>query len=238
MKIKTIMCNCSKEFYESHSGIRKALSTPEVELLVANIKNGPLSLESSFDAAFAAPFILQEVIKAKRQGCDAVVIDCSVDPMLRAAREATDIVVVSAGECSHHAAMMLCDRFSIITVMPISAKIIRENVQKYGYAGRIASVRAANVPVLELDDEEKAFKGIREAAEAAIQEDGAEAIVLGCTGMMAAQKRLQEHLGIPVIEPLTIGVQYAAAMVRAGLCQSKLTYESPSRDSAARLMEL
>lgn len=238
MKIKTIMCNCSPEFFAAHSGIRRDMATKEVELLVANIDKGPLSLESSVDAAFAAPYIMKEVASAQDEGCEAVVIDCSVDPMLRAAREISKIPVVSAGESSHHAAMMLCDKFSIITVLPISARMIRENIQKYGYVSRVASVRAANVPVLELEDQEKAFQGIRKAAERAISEDGAEAIVLGCTGMMATQKRLQNHLGIPVIEPLTMGIQYAAAMVRAGLCQSRVTYEAPSPTAVTLLKEL
>lgn len=238
MKIKTIMCNCSAEFYAAHCGIRKNMATSEVELLVANIEKGPLSLESSVDMALAAPYIIKEVAAAPGEGCDAVVIDCSVDPMLRAAREVSSIPVVSAGESSHHAAMMICDKFSIITVLPISARMIRENIQKYGYAGRVASVIAANVPVLELEDQEKAFQGIKKAAEHAINVDGAEAIVLGCTGMMATQKRLQAYLGVPVIEPLTMGIQYAAAMVRAGLCHSKATYENPSANTAALIKNL
>lgn len=41
MKIKTIMCNSSKEFYDAHAGRRLAMSTDEVQLVVVNIPHGP-----------------------------------------------------------------------------------------------------------------------------------------------------------------------------------------------------
>ncbi|MCE5209430.1 MAG: AroM family protein [Chloroflexi bacterium] len=228
MKIKTIMCNTSQTFYDENVGVRLALATEEVELLVVNIKHGPESMESAYDEAMGAPSIIEQVVLAESEGCDAVLIDCSVDPVLRAAREISNLPVISAGEASHHAAMMLCSRFSVITVLPVSAKLIYENIHKYGYADRLASVRSANVPVLDLNNEEVATKAIYAEAIKAIDEDGAEAIVLGCTGMMAMRDKLEGMLGVPVIEPYSVGVQYAAAMVRLKLKQSKLAYEKPS----------
>jgi len=224
MKIKTIMCNSSQEFYDAHVGRRLALSTDEVELMVVNIPHGPDSMESAYDEAIAAPYIIQQVVSAEEEGCDAVVIDCAADPVLRAAREICDLPVVSAGEASHHAAMLVASRFSVITVLPTSANEIEEHIVMNGYAGRLASVRSANVPVLALDDEAKAEVCIYAAAKKAIEEDGAQAIVLGCTGMMNMRSSLEKRLGVPVIEPYTVAVQTAAAMVRMGLRQSRLSY--------------
>ncbi len=210
MKIKTIMCNTSQTFYDDNVGVRLALATPEVELLVVNIKHGPESMETAYDEAMGARSIIDQVLSAESEGCDAVLIDCSVDPVLRAAREISNLPVIGAGEASHHAAMMLCSRFSVITVLTVSAKLIYENIHKYGYADRVASVRAANVPVLDLCNEEESTKAIYDEAIKAIEEDGAEAIVLGCTGMMAMRDKLEGLLGVPVIEPYSVGVQYAA----------------------------
>ena len=91
MKIKTIMCNSSKEFYDAHAGRRLAMSTDEVQLVVVNIPHGPDSMESAYDEAIAAPYILQQVVSAETEGCDAVVIDCAADPALRAAREISEL---------------------------------------------------------------------------------------------------------------------------------------------------
>src|SRR5699024_10218461 len=124
-------------------------------------------------------------VSAEAEGCDAVVIDCAADPALRAAREISELPVVSAGEASYHAAMMVANKLSIITVLPTSANEIGEHIDMYGFSSRVASIRSANVPVLALEDEAAAEEHLYAAAKKAVEEDGAQAIVLGCTGMMA-----------------------------------------------------
>lgn len=231
MKIKSIMCNCSREFYEQNCGIRRAMGTPELEIDVVNIEKGPESLESATDDAIAAVYIMKQVLAAEGEGCDAVVLDCAVDPVVRAARETVNIPVVAAGESAFHAAMMVADRFSIVTVMPVAGHILRENIEKYGFSARVASIRSANIPVLELQDEERAFRAVLEASRYAVEHDGAEAIVTGCTGMIALRKRLQAALGVPVIEPLTMAIKFAVDLVEAGLSSSKKTYQTPKKSS-------
>ena len=224
MKIKTIMCNSSKEFYDAHAGRRLAMSTDEVQLVVINIPHGPDSMESAYDEAIAAPYILQQVVSAETEGCDAVVIDCAADPALRAAREISELPVVSAGEASYHAAMMVAGKFSVITVLPTTANEISDHLKMYGFSSRVASVRSANVPVLALEAEQKAEEHLYAAARKAIDEDGAQAIVLGCTGMMAMRDSLEKRLGVPVIEPYLAAIQFAASLVRMKLRQSRLSY--------------
>lgn len=224
MKIKTIMCNSSKEFYDAHAGRRLTMSTDEVQLVVVNIPHGPDSMESAYDEAIAAPYILQQVVSAESEGCDAVVIDCAADPALRAAREISELPVVSAGEASYHAAMMVAGKFSVITVLPTTANEISDHLRMYGFSSRVASVRSANVPVLALEDEQEAEKHLYAAARKAIDEDGAQAIVLGCTGMMAMRDSLEKRLGVPVIEPYSAAIQFAASLVRMKLRQSRLSY--------------
>ena len=224
MLIKTIMCNSSKEFYEGHIGSRKALETDEVKLKIVNIPHGPESMESAYDEAVAAPYILEQVVSAKDEGCDAVVLDCAQDPVYRAALEISDLPVVSAGEASYHAAMMVASKFSVITTMPTSVNDIRDHIREYGFEDRVASVRAAKVPVLALQDENETAKHLLLEAKKAIEEDGAQAIALGCTGMMAQRPMLERELGVPVIEPYSIAVEMAAVLVRKKLSQSRLSY--------------
>ena len=94
----------------------------------------------------------------------------------------------------------------------------------YGFSGRVASIRSANVPVLALEDEQEAEEHLYAAARKAVDEDGAQAIVLGCTGMMAMRDSLEKRLGVPVIEPYSAAVQFAASLVRMKLRQSRVCY--------------
>ena len=119
---------------------------------------------------------------------------------------------------------MVATKFSVITVLPTSANEIGEHISMYGFSSRVASIRSANVPVLALENEATAEEHLYNAAKRAIEEDGAQAIVLGCTGMMAMRDSLEKRLGVPVIEPYSAAVQFAAGLVRMQLKQSRLSY--------------
>ena len=120
--------------------------------------------------------------------------------------------------------MMVAGKFSVITVLPTTANEISDHLRMYEFSSRVASVRSANVPVLALEDEQEAEEHLYAAARKAIDEDGAQAIVLGCTGMMAMRDSLEKRLGVPVIEPYLAAIQFAASLVRMKLRQSRLSY--------------
>jgi len=227
LRIKIIIPNSSIEFRNSQIEERKKYALNKDKIEVVCLKHGPVSIESSFDEALAAPHIIEEVKKAEKEGFDAVSLDCAMDTVVRASREAVKIPVTSAGEASYLLAMGLCSRFSVVTVLKSTAKTIMENILRYGFKERISSVRYANIPVLDLKDEEKAFKAILKEARAAIEQDGAEAIVLGCTGMSPITQRLQKKLKVPVIDPAIASLKLAEIYVSAGLSHSKEAYISP-----------
>lgn len=229
MRIKVIIPNSSQQFLQSQVEIRRAALGEGIEVDVDCLKYGPLSLESGFDEALVSPHLIYEVQKAQDEGYDAITIDCAADPAMRAVKEVADIPVVSAGEASYLFAMALCKRFSVITVLENTADVIKDNISKYDLSARVASVRAANVPVLDLQDHDKAFKAIKSEAERAIKEDHAEAIVLGCTGMSALAAYLQEELKVPVIDPAVSALQLAAGLVQMNLSPSKICFKNPPK---------
>lgn len=228
MRIKVIIPNSSIEFRNCQIEERKKAAAPGNEVEVVCLSHGPVSIEAAYDEALAAPFIIEEVKKAEKQGFDAISLDCAMDTVVRASREAVSIPVTSAGESSYLLALGLCSRFSVVTVLKPTAETIRENIRKYGFESRVASVRYAHIPVLDLADEKKALDGILKEAKIAIENEGAEAIVLGCTGMSSLTQRLQRSLGVPVIDPAVAALKLAETYVGMGLSPSKVAYEAPS----------
>jgi len=150
-----------------------------------------------------------------------------MDTVVRASREAVSIPVTSAGEASYLLAVGLCSKFAVVTVLKSTADAIKENIRKYGFEGRVVSVRWAHIPVLDLQNEKKAFDAILKEAEIAIEHEGAEAIVLGCTGMSSLARELQKCLGIPVIDPAVASLKLAEIYLNMGLTHSKIAYGSP-----------
>jgi allantoin racemase len=174
-------------------------------------RHGTHSVESLVDEAYNAPFILEQVVKACKEGYDAIVIDCACDPILDAAREVSNVPVVGPRNASLHLALILGTRFSIITVQGDSLKrCMAVGVRKEGLEPFCASVRYLTLPVLDIAKRPAdAQKELLELSRQAVEEDGADVIVLGCTA-------LSHEIDLESI-----------ALVESGLSHSKVAYPQP-----------
>lgn len=199
------------------------------------IERGPCSLESEFEESIAVPDTLERIVAAEREGVDAVVIDCMRDPGLGSARELVSIPVVGVAEATMHVASMLGHMFSVVTVLDRLVPAFENLAKVYGLRDKLASVRSVEIPVLSLaEDGERLLHALIEQSVRAIEDDGAHAIVFGCTGMIGFAEDVGEGLtakgyeGVPTIDPIPTGVRVAQALVDLGLTHSKRTYPAPA----------
>ncbi len=211
-----------------------------VEIQTVFVDRGLASIENAYDESINTPFILEKVKWSEEQGCDAVTIDCMGDPGLEAAKELANIPVIGACESSIYLASMLGKRFSVINILPETESLIRDKIRKYGLEVNLASMRTINIPVLELEKDIEKTKAVAgEAAEKAVVEDGAGAIVLGCTGMVGLAEGLCDYLkkkgyDVPVLDPSRVAINTAIMIVLLGMRQSKEVFRTP-REKTKRL---
>jgi allantoin racemase len=215
-----------KELMERHKD-------PDTELYVVNIEKGPESLECTYDEVMAEMFTLLEAEKAQAEGFDGVIIYCGSDPGLRAAKEKLAIPAVGLGESSYHLASLIGSSFGIITVGPpdlvaTQCRRVRDHLKVYALEHKCASVRSVAIPVIDLEtekvkQEERLFTEVRQA----IDEDGADTIVLGCGGMLGVEERISKELGVPVIVPGVAALKVCELLIRIGLAQSKRCFAPP-----------
>ena len=197
------------------------------------IDTGPASIESEFDEALAIPDTLAKIVQAEREGVDAVVIDCMGDPGMNAGREATSMLVLGPAQTAMHLAALLAHSFSVVTVLDAVVPLIENLAKEYGLESKLRSVRSVDIPVLELGDHARLVRALAEESVRAIEEDGAHAIVFGCTGMRGCAEGLRVTLAergypsIPVIDPVVAAFKIAEALVDLGLAPSKRTYPTP-----------
>jgi allantoin racemase len=211
------------------------LESEGVKVDFVNIDTGPASIECDYEIMLAQPGTIAKVIEAERAGADAVVIDCMGDPGLFGARECVSIPVLGPMQTAMGLAAMMGHKFSVVTVLDRILPMIETQAAVYGMTGKLASARAVNIPVLELEKDLAATKRalIAEAKKAVI-EDGADYIIFGCTGMLGCADAVHEGLladglDVPVIDPVPTAVNVAAALVRARLTHSKRTYRQPPK---------
>lgn len=209
----------------------------ETELKVVSITEGPRHLEYYSYGALVVPKLLKIIKEAEKENFDAAIIGCFYDPGLREAREIAEKLVVTApAESSMHIAVTLGQRFSIIVGRTKWIPLMRENVIKYGFQDHLASFQPIGMGVLDLQmDPEETKRRIVQAAEKAIEQDGAEVIILGCTHQFGFYQELQSALGVPVIDAALAALNYAEFLVdlrnkHGWYFNKKNEYQSPPQE--------
>lgn len=187
----------------------------EVEIL--SLEKGPSSVETYHDAVYAGPEVLR-LVREKGQKADAIMIHCFADVGVEAAREISSRPVLGPGETSMAVATLLGATFSVISPLKYSTHLIRPKAEKMGVAGKLASVVDLDIPVLSLlGESDKTIEAVLAGAKKAIEHDGAEVIILGCTAMATISSQIKEKLDVPLIEPAATTLKMAEAFVRLGL---------------------
>jgi allantoin racemase len=145
-------------------------------------------------------------------------------------QELLDVPVVDITEAAAATAMYLGHKYSVVTTLDRAVPLIEDRLKLAGLDARCASVRASGLGVLELEeDPERAVKEIVAQAEAAVHDDRAEVIVLGCGGMSGLDAQIRERCGVPVVDGVAAAVAVAEGLVRLGLTTSKVRTYAPPR---------
>ncbi|ONH29565.1 Asp/Glu racemase [Pseudofrankia asymbiotica] len=181
---------------------------------------GPASIESHYDEALAVPGVLAEVARGEAAGAAGYVIACFGDPGLDAARELARGPVVGIAEAAMHAASLLGRSFSVVTTLARSRGRTWDLADRYGLRALCRGVRACEVPVLELETDPLANAKILTECRAAVADDEAEVVLLGCAGMADLCQALTAELGVPVIDGVAAATVLVEGLIRLGLITS------------------
>ncbi len=221
MKILVVNPNTTASMTAKIAAAARAVARPDTEIVAAGSRNGPASIQGYLDVARCVPGLLDEV--ARHPDADAIVIACFDDTGLDAIRSLVSVPVLGIGEAAYHAASMVAAKFSVITTLSRSVPGLESNLMRYGLAQRCVRVRATDIPVLKLEENDpETLSTIRSEIREAIDQDRAEAIVLGCAGMTDLMERLSDEFGLPVIDGVAAGVTFAEALVNNNLRTSKI----------------
>jgi allantoin racemase len=191
------------------------------------------SIECRYDDALAVPNLLEMVKDAEKDGVDGMVINCFMDPGLKPARELVKTLVAGPAESAMLLASSLAQSFSVILPAASGASIVVDETVAYGVRPRLASVRSVEMPVAELSDHDRLSKELLTQAKKAIDEDGAHAIILGCTGMCGVTANIKKDMAeqgydVPVIDPTQAAIGMLLAFITMGVRHSERTYGVPS----------
>lgn len=175
--------------------------------------------------------VFQAGVLAEEEGYHGVLIDTVSDSGLWPLRSVLSIPVVGPGEASFALAMTLGKKFSILTMWPQWFPLYEKVLKQHGWEHRCASVRSIDTrpDLTELlhGKEEVVFAKLKAEALKAIEQDGADVIVLGSTTMHQSAAYLQRELPVPVLNPGQVAYKQLETLIELGLSHSKKAFPSP-----------
>jgi Asp/Glu/hydantoin racemase len=204
---------------------------PGIEIDYRPVRASPDLFDSHHDYLLADVALFEAGLDAAEEGYDAVCIDTMGDEAMPALRSVLDIPVVGPGQASYLMALMLGNRFSVLTLWDPWIASYEKTLREYGLAERCASIRSINIAPDEENllegQEEVVFPLLVDAALRCVEDDGADVICLGSTTMHEAHAHLVANVPVPVINPGPLTYQLAAAMIDLGLTHSRTAYPRP-----------
>ena len=204
---------------------------PGISFDFRGVKAGPAFFDSYHDLVLADVGLFEAGKYAQEEGYDAVCIDSMSDSGMNALRSVLDIPVIAPGRSSYLVAMMLGNRFSVLTQWDPWIAMQRRLLRECGLESFCASVRSINMPP-DLENllggkEEVVFPRLRDAALRCLEEDGADVICMGATTMHQAVPYLQQELAVPVINPGPLTYKLAELALGLNLTHSRRAYQKP-----------
>lgn len=185
--------------------------------------------------------IVRAARAAHREGFDAFAIGCFYDTALHDARELSgDMIVTAPCMASCEIAATLANRFGVIVGRRKWVNQMEATVREHGHGHRLSGFYHVELGVNDFQkDHAETGRRLIEAGRKAVEEDHAEALILGCTMEVGFYRDVEQRLGVPVIDPSIAALkraEYAAILKRqCGWVPSrKWSCEAPSEEELTR----
>lgn len=193
------------------------------------LKSGPPGIETQAHVDGITPKLLEWFEqKPQRKHADAVVVACFSDPAVAALREVLAVPVIGIGEASYLSAAALGERFGVIAILSRSIPRHRRAQRALGLEHKVAGELPLELGVAELENEDIVWKRLNVLGKKLRDVHGAGALILGCAGMARYRTRLENELGVPVVDP----TQAAVGMAMSVLLAKRDALVLESRDEA------
>lgn len=212
MRLLLINPNISEEVSALIRAEAERSAAPGTQLTVVTAPFGVAYIETRLEAlvgAYAAATLAAE----HGPEHDAVIVAAFGDPGLAGIRELLPQPVLGLTESALASACLLGQRFSIVAISQRIRAWYREVVQANGLEGRLASIRALDQPLAIGSVQQDHGVSLRRLCEQAVDEDGADVIVLAGAPLAGLARNLRSELPVPVVDGVSSAVCHAQSLV-------------------------
>ena len=151
------------------------------EIVCSTLAEGPFGIETQADVE-SVVMPLRRLVQADNSS-DVFVIACYSDPGLHVCRESTTRPVLGIAECGVLTALARADRFGVIAISQRSIARHKRYLLQMGLTDRLAGERPLEMSVAQTASGEQTLGRMVEVGRRLRDQDGAEAVIMGCAGM-------------------------------------------------------
>ena len=218
-------------YHESRTAFMNKIASPGTEIEVCNV-----SLPAELAGPMLPPVplylneIIQEVLKAEEEGCDAAIIGCCSDPALPDAQRAVNIPVVGPLQAAAAVAAGRGLRLGILCpdehAWKTTANWLRANLRHYGLDQVVGPIRFVPMRVpgeteeligntnLSTEDVDERFRtklheNAVPVANKMLEEDEAQAVLFGCTLWGGMVHEVVDVVDALCLDPVITAVRFA-----------------------------
>jgi Asp/Glu/hydantoin racemase len=215
MNLLVINPNISESVTRLIEAEARRSAAPQTRLTMLTAPFGVEYIETRFEAlvgGYAAACLAAE----RWRGHDAVIVAAFGDPGLPALRELLPIPVYGMTESALASALLLGNRFGIVAISPRIGAWYRESVEYKGLGGRLAGIRCLDRPLGAVDGVQAEHAGrLRELCRAAVEEDGADAVILAGAPLAGLARGIRDELPVPLVDGVSSAVRHAESAAAA-----------------------
>ena len=244
IKVMYLSPTAASPYDQVFADMAAAHKLPHTEVHVTSLpeqEGGFTHIEFRSYEAMVTRGIIRAARAASREGFDALAIGCFYDTALHDAREISGEMVVTAPcVASLDIATSLANRFGVIVGRRKWVDQMEATVRHNGQGDRLSGFYHVELGVNDFQvDHDRTNRLLTEAGRRAVEQDYAEAVILGCTLEIGFYQELEKILGVPVIDPSIAAfkrAEYGAVLKRqCGWVPSrKWSCEAPPEEEMAR----
>jgi allantoin racemase len=237
MKIKVIRPssrqNTPADFMEHSANMTKGYASPGTEVDTVFIDGGTHAGPNSGPINEArimssAQYVVREVMRAEKDGFDAVYLTGEYDVGAEISRHMVNIPVIDSGPVGVHFAALLGDRIGMLTIQDSLRSYARKLLRRWGMSEFVATMKTWNIPVADAWNRRSEVKAITlRMCREAMQEDDANVILPACAvfvPFILQPEEIEDKLGIPVVNTVAVGLKTAEMFVNLGVRKSQKAY--------------
>jgi allantoin racemase len=212
MKLLLINPNISDSVSDLIRAEAQRACSPGTQIEVLTAPFGVAYIETRFEALIGA-YATAQLAAEHHAAYDAVVVAAFGDPGLAGLREALPVPVTGLTEAALASAHLLGHRIAVIAISQRIQAWYREVIDSYGFGSRLASIRALDRPLSAIGGvQEEHAQALQALAERAVDEDGAEVIVLAGAPLAGLARSLKGRLPVPVVDGVSSAVRHAETL--------------------------